>query len=346
MAEPIRLKDLAAELGRDLEGDGDLEIRGVAPLESAGAADLSFARSRHYAARVRSSRAGALIAPPDLDAGSRAVIRSPIPGLDFARAVRRIAPQPSPAPGVHSTASVAPDARIDPTASVGARCVVDTGCAVGPRSVLHAGVTLYPNVRLGADCVLHAGCVLREGTVVGHRVVLQPGVVLGGDGFGYVADESGALEKIPQIGGVVVEDDVEIGANTTVDRGTLEDTRIGRAAKIDNLVQIAHNCRIGARAIIVAQAGLGGSTIVEAGAVVLAQAGVVGHLRIGADAVVGPQSGIHKDVPTGAHVLGSPQRDAKSFRRVMAGLTRLPDLQRRVRALERELARRAGEPKA
>jgi UDP-3-O-[3-hydroxymyristoyl] glucosamine N-acyltransferase len=337
--------DLAAELGRDLEGDGELEIRGVAPLESAGAADLSFARSRHYAERVRSTRAGALIAPLDLDVGRRAVIRSPIPGLDFARAVRRIAPQPPPAPGVHATASVAQGAQIDPTASIGPRCAVEPGCAVGPRSVLHPGVTLYPKVRLGADCVLHAGCVLREGTVVGDRVVLQPGVVLGGDGFGYVADESGALEKVPQIGGVVVEDDVEIGANTTVDRGTLGDTRIGRAAKIDNLVQIAHNCTIGERVIIVAQAGLGGSTTVEAGAVVLAQAGVVGHLRIGSGAVVGPQSGIHRDVPSGAHVLGSPQREAKSFRRVMAALTRLPDLRRRVRALERELARRGGDPK-
>ncbi len=226
---------------------------------------------------------------------------------------------------------------MDETASIGPGCAVAAGASIGPGSVLHANVTLYEDVQLGADCVIHAGCVLREQTVLGDRVILQPGVVLGGDGFAYLSGEEG-IEKVPQVGRVVVEDDVEIGSNATVDRGALGDTRIGRSAKIDNLVQIAHNCVIGDEVIIIAQAGLSGSTIVERGAIVMAQAGVVGHLKIGEGAVVGPKAGVHKDVAAHTRVLGSPQRDASLQRRIVAALPRLPELLHRVRRLEKKSA--------
>jgi UDP-3-O-[3-hydroxymyristoyl] glucosamine N-acyltransferase len=344
VAGAVRLGELAASLGLELEGDAGVELRGVAALESAGPADLAFVRSPRpgaaLAARLAGTRAGALIAPPGLDTGGRPTLRSLQPALDFARAARHVLPPAPPAPGVHPSAWLAPDARVDASASIGPHCAIGAGAVVGPRCRLHAQVTLEGGASLGADCQIHAGCVIGADTRLGDRVTLHPGVVLGGDGFGYTADESGAPHKFPQLGRVVVEDDVEIGANTTVDRGALGDTRIGRHSKIDNLVQIGHNCRLGERVIVVAQAGLGGSTVVEDGAVVMAQAGLLGHLAVGERAVVGPQAGVHKDVPAHTRVMGSPQRSQRSFQRVAAALTHLPGLLRRVRALERRLGLR------
>ncbi|MFQ5416580.1 MAG: UDP-3-O-(3-hydroxymyristoyl)glucosamine N-acyltransferase [Myxococcota bacterium] len=333
---PLRLDELAGRLGRKVEGGGFL-VRGVAGLDQAGPGDLSFVRSPQYDRRLASSRAGAVIAPAGVRVGARAVIRSDDPGLDFSRAVRWIVPEARPEAVVHPTAVIAADASVDALASVGPHCSVGAGARVGPRSVLHAGVCVYPGAVIGADCRLHARVVVGECAVIGDRVVLYPGVVLGAVAVADVAEAVG-LAKVPQVGRVVLEDDVEIGAGTTVDRGTLGDTRIGRGSVIDNLVQIGHNCRIGERVIIVAQVGLGGSTIVEDGAVLLGQTGVTGHLSIGAGAVVGPQAGVHRNVPAGARVLGSPQREERSFRRAMAALGRLPGLFGRVRALERRLA--------
>lgn len=340
--EPIHLSKLAAELGRALEGDGDVAIRGVAALDCAGPGDLSWVRSPRWAPQLAASRAAAVIAPPGLDTAGRPVIRSPNPGLDFARAVRRLVPAARPPAGVHPAAFVSPRARVDATASVSAGCVVEEGARVGPRSVLHPNATLYAGVVVGADCEIHGGCVLREGTRIGDRVILQPGVVLGGAGFGYVADEEGALEAVPQIGSVVVGDDVEIGSNTTVDRGTLGDTRIGRGVKIDNLVQIAHNCRIGDGVAIAAQTGISGSTEIARGAVLMGQAGVRDHVRIGEGAYVGPQTMVTGDLPAGARVLGSPHDELGRTRRAWMAVRQLPEVLRRLRALERRHANGPG----
>jgi UDP-3-O-[3-hydroxymyristoyl] glucosamine N-acyltransferase len=336
----IRLRELAAELGRTFEGDGEVEIRGVAALEHAGAGDLAHVRSLRRARGLALTKASALILPPGVDAAGRPAIRSAQPALDFARAVRRLHPEPPAPAGVDPSAVVDPEARIDPGASVGPRCVVGPRTAVGSGSRLHAGVVLYPDVAVGCDCEIHSGCVLREGTQLGDRVKLQPGVVLGGDGFGYVMDEVGRFEPVPQIGRVVVEDDVEIGANTTVDRGTLAETRIGRGARIDNLVQIAHNCRIGEDAVIVAQAGIAGSSRVGRGAMVLAQAGIADHVQVGERAFVAPGSGVHADVPARERVMGYPHRELGSFRRIWAALGHLPAIARRLRAVERRLGLR------
>jgi UDP-3-O-[3-hydroxymyristoyl] glucosamine N-acyltransferase len=343
----MRLRELASRLGREFVGDGELVIRGVAPLERAGAEDLSFVRSERWAKLWEGSRAGACIVPLGLQTGARPVIRSPHPGLDFARAVGALLPAEKPPRGVHPAAFVDPGAEIHPEASIGPCAVVGAGCRIGARSVLFPNVTLYADVTIGEDCVVHARAVLCEGTQLANRVLLQPGVVLGGDGFGYAFDEQGALEKIPQVGRVVVEDDVEIGANTTVDRATLGETRIRRGAKIDNLVMVAHNCDIGEGVVIVGQAGLAGSTVVERGAMLMAQMGSAGHLRIGARAFVGARAGLHKDVAAGARVWGAPQRPERTFHRAMAALTRLPDALRRLRAVEKRLglesARGSGE---
>jgi len=333
----MRLRELASRLGREFVGDGEILIRGVAPLEQAGAEDLSFVRSERWAKRLEESRAGACIVPLGLKTGLRPMIRSPHPSLDFARAVGALLPAEKPPPGIHPTAFVDPGAQIHPEASIGARAVVGPGCRIGARTILFPNTTLYADVLLGEDCVVHSGVVLGEGTQIANRVLLQPGVVLGGDGFGYTFDEQGALEKVPQVGRVVVEDDVEIGANTTVDRAALGETRIRRGAKIDNLVMVAHNCDIGEGAVVVGQAGLAGSTVVERGAMLMAQMGAGGHLRIGERAFVGARAGLHKDVPAGARVWGAPQLPERTFHRVMAALTRLPDALRRLRALEKRL---------
>jgi len=331
----VRLGDLASQLGLKLEGDPDLEVTGVATLDAAGADDLVFVRAPNFAAKLAASPARAVVAPDGLDVGARSALRSSDPSRDFYRAARILVPEPQVAPGIHSSAVVAPDAVIDPTAAVGAACVVGSRAEVGARTVLHPGVVLYDAVRVGADCVLHARCVIAAASVLGDRVVLQPGVVIGGDGFGYTGQEGGGLVKAHNVGRVWIEDDVEIGANSTVDRGTLGDTRIGRGTKIDNLVQIAHNCTLGERCIVVAQVGVAGSTVLESDVVLLAQAGIAGHKRIGARALVGPQSGVHKDVPAGARVMGTPQRLERAWHREMAALIRLPELVRRVRRLER-----------
>jgi UDP-3-O-[3-hydroxymyristoyl] glucosamine N-acyltransferase len=234
---------------------------------------------------------------------------------------------------------VADGARVDASASVGPACCIGAGAQVGARSVLHPGVVLYPGARVGSDCVLHAGVVVAAASQLGDRVICHPGVVIGSEGFGYVGAPGGGLQRAHHIGRVVVEDDVEIGANSTVDRGTLGDTRIGRGTKIDNLVQVGHNCQVGERVVVVAQAGIAGSTTLEDDCVILAQAGVAGHLRVGARALVGPQCGVHKDVAPGTRVLGSPQRENLRYHREVAALSHLPELLRRVRALERKLAR-------
>ncbi|MGE4653221.1 MAG: UDP-3-O-(3-hydroxymyristoyl)glucosamine N-acyltransferase [Myxococcota bacterium] len=335
-----RLGELAGELGLALEGDSEFRVHGVAALEDAGPGDLAFVRSPAHAARAAASGAGAFVAPAGIDLEGRPVLRSGDPGRDFFRAARFILPPEHPQAGVHPSAVVAPDARVHETAHVGPHCVLGQGVLLGAGCVLYAGVTLYDGAEVGADCVLHANCVLAARSVLGDRVMLGPGAVIGGSGFGYVGAEQGGLQKVYDLGSVRVGDDVEIGANTTVDRGTLGDTCIGRGSKIDNLVQIAHNCMIGENVVILAQVGLAGSTRVEDGAVVLAQAGVAGQLTVGAGAVVGPQSGVHKDVPAGVPVMGTPQRSGKAFHRESAALARLPELIRRVRALEREALER------
>ncbi len=345
----MRLRELAKTLGREIRGDGEVLLTGVAALDAAGPGDLSFVRSAAWARKSSGTRAAAVVAPPEVDTGTLPALLSPHPGLDFARAVSLLLPAAPAVAGVHPTAVVADDALVDHSASVGPLCTVASGARVGPRSVLHAGVHVYAGVRIGADCAVHSGSVLREGTELGDRVSLQPGVILGGDGFGYAFDETGALEKVPQVGRVVVEDDVEIGANTTVDRATLGETRIRRGAKIDNLVMVAHNCDVGEGAAIVAQSGLAGSTVVGRGAMLMAQSGSGGHLRIGERAFVAARAGLHKDVEPGARVYGAPAMEERRWHRMMAALTRLPDALRRLRAVEKKLGigvvREADEPR-
>jgi UDP-3-O-[3-hydroxymyristoyl] glucosamine N-acyltransferase len=337
----ITLGELASRLGRAVEGDADFVVRGIASLDDAGPGDLVFVRGGRFAEAFAKSSAGAAITVPSVDTGGRPTIRSPRPDLDFARAVALLVERARPPAGIHPNAVVAPDARIDPSASIGPFVVVGARSEVGARSVVHPNVVLYPEVRIGADCELHAGVVIREECEIGNRVILHPGVAIGADGFGYAFDEAGRPAKIPQVGRVVIEDDVEIGALTAIDRATLGVTRIGQNTKIDDLCIIAHNCEIGPDVIIVGLSGLAGSTVVEKGAILMGQTATTGHLRVGARAFLGGRAAVHKDVPAGVHVWGAPAMEQRSWHKSMAALARLPEALRRLRAVERMVGLRS-----
>lgn len=340
-SRPVGLAELAAFLTdgattpRVVDGDADTRIEGFGSLGQAAADELVFVRDASHLAALAESAARAVLAPKGLDVGTLAVLRSPTPAHDFSRLVEAFAPRRRPAAGVAPGARVDPSAVIDPAASVAAGAFVGPGCRVGAGTVIGPNASLVADVEVGCDGWIHANVVLREDTRVGDRVVLQPGVVLGGDGFGYVPNAEGRPVAMAQRGRVVLEDDVEIGANTTVDRATLDETRIRRGAKIDNQVQIAHNCEIGEDVLIAAQTGLAGGTIVRDRAILMAGVGSRGHLTIGEGAFIAARTGLHHDVPAGARMYGSPATEERGWHRTVAALRRLPELLKRVRRLER-----------
>lgn len=330
------LSELAARLGLTLRG-GDREVSGVNTLEAAGPLEVSFLANPKYAGLLASTRAGAVIvAEAHADSVATALV-SANPYLDFARTLTLFArPQgcmagKSDLAFVHPEAGVAGDVTLYPFAFVGARAVLAEGC------VLFPGAYVGEDCVLGPGCVLYPGAALMAGTRLGARVVVGPGAVLGSDGFGFA--ESGAgREKIPQVGVVEVGDDVEFGANCAVDRAALDKTRIGRGAKIDNLVQVGHNVVLGEDCVLVAQVGISGSTKVGNRVIMAGQVGVAGHLTIGDGVVIGPKSGVPHDILPGKVVGGIPVMDRGLYLRNLALAPKLPDLARRVAAMERELA--------
>ena len=258
----MKLRELAARLQCVLDGDGEIDIERVAAIHDAGPGDITFLANPKYEKALPATRASAVILHTNGPAAPCATLRSPEPYLAFARAVGLFAPDDRPAAGVHAMTAVAPDARVGADVAIGAFVVVGSGATIGDRTVVYPNVTIGPGVRIGDDCVIHANVSIRERVSIGHRVVLQDGVVLGGDGYGFVRRSDGTHEKIPQVAAVVIEDDVEIGANTTVDRPAVGETRIKAGAKIDNLVQIAHGVSIGRNALMAAQVGISGSTTI------------------------------------------------------------------------------------
>jgi UDP-3-O-[3-hydroxymyristoyl] glucosamine N-acyltransferase len=342
----MTLAELARRLGATLEGgSGDLEISDVAAIEEALPGTLTFAADRRHQAHLATTRAAAVLLAPNAPAAPLPVLRVAHPYLAFVDAMELFHPTRRPPASVHPTAVIAPNAVLGAGASVGPHVVVGEGVRIGRDAVLHARVTIYPEVRIGDEFTAHAGVVVREEVVIGDRVTVHAGAVVGSDGFGFVPRAEGH-RKIPQVGTVLVEDDVEIGANATVDRATLGATVIGRGTKIDNLVMIGHNCRIGPGCLLAAQVGLAGGTRLGAGVMLGGQVGASGHLSIGDGAQVAAQSGIHGDVPAGAVYGGYPAVQIRGWRRVTSSLPRLPALLRRVRRVERALGLEAeeGEP--
>ncbi len=329
---------LAALVGGTVVGDAGREIDDVADLASAGPTHVSFLANPKYAAQFAETRAGCvLVAEPQ--AGARpALIVCKNPYLALARIAQHLHPAPAYAAGAEPGAFVHSGAKVDPSATVRVGAVVEAGAEVGPRSVVGAGAYVGPRARIGADCVLHPGVRVLERCVVGDRVILHAGVVLGSDGFGYAPDASGKRHKIPQVGIVVLEDDVEIGANTTIDRATFGQTRIGRGSKLDNLVQIAHNVVLGQDCVIVSQSGIAGSTRLGDRVVMGAQAGSVGHIRIGDDVMLGARAGVAGELPEAGVYSGAPAIAHREWLKSVVASKSLPELRQKVRELEQRLA--------
>jgi UDP-3-O-[3-hydroxymyristoyl] glucosamine N-acyltransferase len=333
----MKLSEIARALGCELRGDGEVEIAGVAPIKDAGPGTLTFLADRRLAGKLTTTCASAVVLASDAPEVALPSLRAPHPYVAFVAALELFHP---PAPrhpaGVHPSAVVAPSATLGAGTWVGPHVVVGERVTIGRAAVLHPSVTIYDDVAIGDEFTAHAGVVVREGVRIGNRVILHAGVVIGTDGFGYLPLPDGN-RRIPQVGTVVLEDEVEIGANATVDRAALGVTVVGRGTKIDNMVQVAHGCRIGPGCLLAAQVGLGGGTTLGARVMVGGQAGSAGHLTIGDGAHIAAKSGIHGDVPARAEYGGYPAIEARLWRRVMASLTRLPDIFRRVRRVERAL---------
>ena len=338
----MKLAELAARLDCRLEGDGNVEISRVAGIHDAGPGDVTFLANRKYEKAMARTQASAVIAGDDAPAAPCATLRARDPYLAFARAVGLFAPDNRPRSGVDRLAAIAADATIGSAVSIGPFVAVGDGAVIGNRTVIYPNVTIGAGARIGADCVIHSNVAIRERVTVGDRVILQNGVVVGGDGYGFVRRGDGTHEKIPQVATVVVEDDVELGANTTVDRPAVGETRIKAGTKIDNLVQIAHGVTVGRNVLMAAQVGIAGSTVVEDDVMFGGQVGVGGHLTIGRGAIAVGQSGVTNSLDPGVMVAGYPAIDAQGWRKASAVFRRLPELKRRIEALEARLAELTG----
>ena len=333
----MTLGELARRLECPVEGDAAIEIRRVAKIEEAGPGDLTFLANPKYASKLAFTKASAVIMNGEDVSAPCAVIRSTSPYLTFARAAQVLAPDIKPAAGVHPLASVAADAQIDATATVGAFAVIGAGATIGARTIVHPHVVIGDGTTVGADCILHAHVSIRERCTIGARVIVQNGAVVGSDGYGFAPRGDGSHEKIPQTAPVVIEDDVEIGANTTIDRPAVGETRIKAGTKIDNLVQIGHGVVLGKNVLLAAQVGIAGSTVLGDNVVFGGQVGVGGHLTIGDGAKAVGQSGITNSVDAGAFVSGYPAIDNSEWRRSSAVFRKLPEMRRQLRALEERL---------
>ena len=338
----LRLSQVAALVGGTLDGDADPIVSGVAGIHEADAGDLTFLANPRYRAALHRSRASAVLVHPQ-EPVDRPAVRVADPALaftlvlqHFAAAARVEAPR-----GIHPTAVVDEDVHLGRDVSIGAHVVIEAGVEVGDRTTILPGVVVYRNSRIGSDCTLHARVTLREGTVLGNRVVVHAGAVIGSDGFGFV-NGSSDLKRVPHIGTVELEDDVEVGANTCIDRATIGCTRIGRGTKIDNLVQIAHNVKVGAGTVVCAQVGVSGSTEIGSRCKVGGQVGLTGHIQVGDDVVIAAQAGVAKPVPAGSRVSGYPARSHTVALRQLAALARLPGVLDTLHELHRRLERLEG----
>ena len=330
--------ELAAHVGGRVRGDGGLLIRGVASVESAAAGEIAFVEDSRLFEGARASGASCLIVPEGAQIDAPCLIEVKRPRLAFALVAERLHPPKRRAPARHPSAVVDEGASVDESVFVGARVEICAGAVVGPGTQILSGAHLGENVRVGRDCVLHPNVVLYDNVTLGDRVILHAGVVVGADGFGYVPDAGNVRHKFPQIGTVVIEDDVEIGAATCVDRGALGETRIGCATKIDNLVQIAHNVRVGRRVVIAAQTGISGSTVIEDDAVIGGQVGMGDHARVESGAVIGSKAGVLPGKIVRAGVWwGIPVQPLDQYKRLNAHVNRLPQLREEVKQLRRLL---------
>ena len=334
----MKLRDIAERLQCRLEGDGEIEIQRVNAIDDAGPGDLTFFTNPKYARALRATRASAVILSEKAEPASCAMLRVAHPYLAFAKAVELFAPSIRPPAGVHRLADVAATATIAADAAIGAFTVVGDGARVGARTLVHPHVTIGAGAQIGDDCIVHTHVSIRERVQIGNRVVVQDGAVIGSDGFGFATKPDGTHHKIPQIGAVVIEDDVEIGANAAIDRPAVGETRIGAGTKIDNLVQIAHGVTIGRNALLAAQVGIAGSTTIEDSVTLAGQVGVSGHITIGKGTIATAQTGIPSSVEPGAFISGYPAITNRDWLKSSAVFRKLPELRKAIADLDARLA--------
>ncbi|HYK36365.1 UDP-3-O-(3-hydroxymyristoyl)glucosamine N-acyltransferase [Alloacidobacterium sp.] len=324
----MKLGELAEQLGAECRGTPDTEITGVAGIEEAGPGQVTFVANSKYALLAKKTKAGAVLVAPDFPEIHASTLRIKNPYLAFARAIEIFHPPPLYAPGIHATAVISPTAKIGREASIGAYVVIGENCVIGDHATILPHAVIYPNARIGDHFFAHAHSVVREDCRLGNNVVLQNGVVVGSDGYGFAKDDAGKWHKIVQSGPAIVEDDVEIQANSCIDRASVGETRIGRGAKIDNLVQVGHGSSIGENTLLCAQVGLAGSTHIGDDAILAGQVGVAGHCHIGDRVIVTAQSGVGGNIEAGKIISGSPAYDNRQWLRVSAIMPRLPEMLR------------------
>jgi UDP-3-O-[3-hydroxymyristoyl] glucosamine N-acyltransferase len=330
----LTVEELARLLACPFEGDGKTPVFGVAGLENARKGDLVFLAAPKFRKLLEASPAAAAIVPPEEPFRGVPVILSETPHLTFIRVVELFFQPYRPEPGIHSTAVVSPSAKIGQRVAVGALTVIGDKAEVGDGTVIFPLVSIYPRVKIGEECILHSHVSVREDVRIGSRVILHSGAVIGSDGFGYLKRADGTHKKIPQKGTVIIEDDVEIGANSAVDRAALGETIIRRGTKVDNLVQVAHNVEIGENAILAGQVGIAGSSRIGKNVVLAGQVGVADHLSVGDNVIAMAQTGIAQDVPAGAVVAGTPQLDIRDWRKASVLLPQLYDLVKELKKLK------------
>jgi UDP-3-O-[3-hydroxymyristoyl] glucosamine N-acyltransferase len=335
--------EIAKQLDGQIVGDPATTLTGFSPASQAREGDLTFAENETFFYKAEQSAAAAILIDGPFASARKTLIRVANARIGFARVLPLFFPESAFAPGIHPSSVCAPSAEIDPSAHIGPFCVIGGKVIVGPGAVLRGGNHVGDNSVIGAGAQLFPNAVLYSQTQIGRRVRIHAGTVIGADGFGYVLD-GGAHRKIPQVGGVIIHDDVEIGANVTIDRGALGATIIGKGTKIDNLVQIAHNVLIGENCLVVSQVGIAGSTKIGDDTTLAGQVGIAGHLKIGNNVIISAQSGVMHDIPDSGKWLGAPAQPDRQAKRQMIAIQQLPDLIRRVNHLERRMGGTSGHP--
>ena len=331
------LGEIARLVGGELVGDPEIIITGISGIKEAQQGDITFLANPKYSSLMHSTKASAVITSMDIFESSKPLIKTDNPSLAFTKVVELVAPTDIKHPkGIHPTAVISKSAKLGNNVAVGAYTVIEDGVSIGDSTVVYGGCYVGCNTKIGKDCLIYFNVSIREGIEIKDRVIIHSGVVIGSDGFGF-AMVKGVQKKIPQIGTVLIEDDVEIGANVTIDRARFDKTIIGKGTKIDNLVQIAHNVVTGKNCIIVAQAGISGSTVLGDGVILAGQAGLVGHIHIGDNAIVAAQAGVTKSVPARTKVSGYPAKPHDVAKRVNACVQNLPELYKKIKSLEQKI---------
>ncbi len=333
----MRLAEIAELVKGKLVGDPETVITGISGIKEAKDGDITFLANPKYASLINDTKASAIIVSYDADAGNKQVIKTENPSLAFSKIISLISPEITLNPkGIHPLSLISDTAVIGKDAAIGPYAVIEDGAVIGDKSVVYAGCFIGRAAKVGKGCLIYPNVSIRERVEIGERVIVHSGTVIGSDGFGFAAVGK-VREKIPQIGIVVIEDDVEIGANVTIDRARFDKTVIGKGTKIDNLVQIAHNVIIGENSVIVAQAGISGSTSVGKNVIIAGQAGIVGHISIGDNSVIAAQAGVTKSVNPNTTVSGYPAKPHEHAKRVNACLQNLPSAYKRIKSLEEEI---------